>query len=318
MSLFGQDVAVSVILPCYNAVHSLGPTILSVLEQSFSAIELICIDDGSVDDTYSHLLNWRDGDHRVVVLKNEKNIGLTKSLNLGIKAAKGKYIARLDVGDIYLPEKLQKQVVFLNSNPSYVICATQVCYSDDNGDVEGFSSFALDDKDIRRRFFTRENVFSHPTIMFRNNNFFYDERYRYSQDLELYMNLSRFGKLHCLSEPLVRVWNSREGLTVTKRYYQRQYQNILYGNYRRYYSRRVLPPYREEVKIRSTFVGRKMCSLSMLFFYQYKVIKSGSKSPFLWGPVLMLALFLYPPFLLDYFSRLWCFGCYAVMKREGC
>jgi len=107
---------VSVILPTYNAATHLEKAINSILGQTFENFELIIVNDGSTDNTSEVLAKYTDP--RIIVLTQE-HLGLPKALNKGIAAARGIYLARQDADDISLPQRLKKQVEFLDQNLSY-------------------------------------------------------------------------------------------------------------------------------------------------------------------------------------------------------
>ncbi len=103
---------ISVIMAAYNDDKNITKSIESILDQSFDKFEFIIINDASTDNTGKIIEKFSQHDKRITVLENDKNIGLTKSLNKVIKIAKGKYIARQDSDDISLPESLDKQFYF--------------------------------------------------------------------------------------------------------------------------------------------------------------------------------------------------------------
>ena len=96
---------VSVLMAVHNGEKYLRQAVDSILAQTFSDFEFIIVDDGSQDGTAHMLGEYLDP--RIVLLKNETGIGLTKSLNLGLAIAKGDYIARMDADDISLPDRQQ-------------------------------------------------------------------------------------------------------------------------------------------------------------------------------------------------------------------
>lgn len=112
---------VSVILPTYNSAAYLDKAINSILTQRYRHFELIIVNDGSNDDTQNLLAQYQDP--RITVI-NQVNLGLPKALNQGIRMAKGKYIARQDADDISLPERLSKQVAFMEQNPNCALLGT--------------------------------------------------------------------------------------------------------------------------------------------------------------------------------------------------
>lgn len=104
---------VSVIMPAYNSDNFIDTSISSVLNQTYHNLELIIINDSSTDKTENIIKKYID--NRIVYLKNEKNLGVAKSRNLGINIAKGRFIAFLDSDDVWDFEKLEKQVSFMIS-----------------------------------------------------------------------------------------------------------------------------------------------------------------------------------------------------------
>ena len=113
---------VTVLMSVYNGERYLHESIESILNQTFKDFGFLIINDGSTDNTPKILKSYKD--QRIKIISNKNNLGLTKSLNKGIKLAKGEYIARQDVDDVSLSERLEKQVKFLNSYPSYAAVGT--------------------------------------------------------------------------------------------------------------------------------------------------------------------------------------------------
>jgi len=117
-----KEPKVTVLMPVYNGEKYLNEAIDSILGQTFKDFKFLIINDGSTDGTADILKSYKDS--RIKVTNNEKNIGLTKSLNKGLKMAKSEYIARMDADDISLPTRLQKQVEFMDSHPKVGVCGT--------------------------------------------------------------------------------------------------------------------------------------------------------------------------------------------------
>jgi glycosyltransferase involved in cell wall biosynthesis len=209
---------VSVVMAVYNGERYLDQAIESILGQSFENFELIIIDDGSTDGT-ADILEAYD-DQRIVLLKNEENCGLTRSLNRGIKVARGDLIARQDADDYSLTERLELQVDFMAHNPSVglVGCWSQM--------VDGC------DQHVRTmRFLTKpEEVgavilsavpFLHGTFMFRRAclpeiSGGYDERIPVAQDCDLLLRISEKWDLANVPE-VMYVHRRHEGAITAKR-----------------------------------------------------------------------------------------------------
>lgn len=106
---------VSVVMPVYNVEKYIDEAIASILNQTFSDFEFIIVDDGSTDNTWDILQTYTD--ERIILLRNEINIGNYPSRNRGIRVAKGKYIAVMDGDDIVMPDRLEKQYCYLDEHP---------------------------------------------------------------------------------------------------------------------------------------------------------------------------------------------------------
>ena len=101
---------ISVLLPVFNGEKDIEKAIYSILDQSYKHLELLVLDDGSTDSTYQICVRISNEDNRVKLFKNQKNLGLTKSLNILIKESKGKYLARQDSDDLSKETRLEKQL----------------------------------------------------------------------------------------------------------------------------------------------------------------------------------------------------------------
>lgn len=113
---------VSILMPVYNVEKYVVEAIDSMLAQTYTHFELIVLDDGSTDNSAKIIQSYSD--KRIIYHKNEKNLGLANNLNVGLKMAKGKYIARMDGDDISLPERLQVQVDYLETHLDIDLCSS--------------------------------------------------------------------------------------------------------------------------------------------------------------------------------------------------
>lgn len=113
---------VSVLMPVYNAGSYLKDAIDSILNQSYRNIEFLIINDGSTDNSADIISSYTD--NRIRVINNEGNKGIVYSLNVGLKEAKGEFIARMDSDDISLRERIGKQVDFMAQHPAVGVCGT--------------------------------------------------------------------------------------------------------------------------------------------------------------------------------------------------
>lgn len=118
-----QNLAVSVVMPAYNAGKHIRAAVQSILEQSLKEFELIIVNDGSTDNTASECEALAAIDARIVLI-NQSNQGVAVTLNRGIQAARATLIARMDADDISLPLRLEHQVRYLRENPNIDLVST--------------------------------------------------------------------------------------------------------------------------------------------------------------------------------------------------
>jgi len=114
--IFGKKPAVSVLMPAHNEEKYLKQAVNSVLNQTFSDLELIIINDASTDNTAQLAESLKKQDKRIKIIHHKKNKYRSGALNSGLKKASGRYICFLDGDDVYLPDKLEKQFNFLEKN----------------------------------------------------------------------------------------------------------------------------------------------------------------------------------------------------------
>ena len=127
---------VSIIIPVYNAEKFISKTIESVLSQSYKNWEMLIMNDKSTDNSYEVILKYSKLDDRIKLINTEKNMGVVKGRNTLIEMATGKYIAFLDADDIWKPNKLEKQIYFMQKN-NYSFTYTAYEKIDENGVVFG-------------------------------------------------------------------------------------------------------------------------------------------------------------------------------------
>lgn len=150
------------------------------------------INDGSTDKTGEILESYNDP--RIKIINNKKNIGLTKSLNKGLKLARGEYIARQDADDISMPERLEKEVEFLEMHQDYAVVGTFAKIINKNSEVLSFLERPIEDLKIKE-FSKKDNCIVHGSSMIRkaclSDIGFYNELMIRSQDYELWLRLSK-------------------------------------------------------------------------------------------------------------------------------
>lgn len=126
---------ISIIMGIYNCAATLPEAIDSIIAQTYDDWELIMCDDGSIDNTFETAQKYKEKyPEKIVLLKNDKNMGLNYTLNRCLEAAKGEYVARMDGDDISLPTRFEKEVNFLNNNPNIAFVSAQMILFDESGD----------------------------------------------------------------------------------------------------------------------------------------------------------------------------------------
>lgn len=197
------DPRISVIMSVYNGAPFVCDALESVLRQTFEDLEFIIIDDGSTDGTAQFL--DRVADPRVRLLRHAQTKGLTTSLNEGLRLARGQYIARQDADDISAPERLERQVAFLELHPSVGLAGVTPVFVDAAGRERGIWPVFTDNERLQIHL-PRSNGFCHGSVMFRRSCIevvgTYDETFMLAQDMDLWLRIAELFDVANLPEPL--------------------------------------------------------------------------------------------------------------------
>lgn len=185
---------ISIIMGIYRMANKesiVRLAINSILVQTYKEFEFIICDDGSDDGTYEMVQNIVKEDNRVILIRNKENKGLAYSLNHCLSIAKGKYIARMDADDISMPDRLEKQIKFLDEHPEYSIVGCNLLLINDKGT---WGKRILEEKPKKKSFlFT--SPFCHPAIVMRKevldkvNNYKVEKITRRAEDYDLFMRM---------------------------------------------------------------------------------------------------------------------------------
>lgn len=124
---------ISVIMGVYNCASTLPDAIISIQAQTVSDWEFIMCDDGSIDETWKVASEFQQKDSRIVLLRNDKNLGLNATLNKCLSVAHGKYIARMDGDDICAPERFEKELALYDEHPEAGVVSCSMSFFDGEG-----------------------------------------------------------------------------------------------------------------------------------------------------------------------------------------
>ena len=200
--LINKTPLISVILPAYNAAKYLAQALESLRYQTYPHFEVIAIDDGSTDNSYQILKDYAKIDPRFHAYRNSKNLNIARTLNRGLRLAKGSFIARMDADDISLPNRFKQQIKFLKKHPNVVVLGGQCKTMDTEDKLIGRKIFPIGNKQIKEALFTT-NPIQHPTVMINRallpKNFsWYNPELPPAEDYDLFFRLGQFGKYHNL------------------------------------------------------------------------------------------------------------------------
>ena len=210
---------VSVIMAAHNAGRFVGEAVQSILEQTIPDWELIIVDDASTDDTPEVLQRFDDS--RITILRNEQNSGPAVSRNRALDAARGEYIAILDADDVALPQRLERQVVFLVAHPEFSGVGAWAEKIDETGRCLELMKTPTHPAQIEFMLtHTSPTMHSSATVRVEALKSVggYDPAYPCSQDYDLWVRLALQGhRFACLPEVLIRYRSSAGQISTARR-----------------------------------------------------------------------------------------------------
>lgn len=229
---------ISVIMSVYNAEPYLQMAVESVLDQTFADFEFIIIDDGSTDGSLRIIEDYANKDPRIQIIQNAERMRLSKSLNKGLAAARGIYIARMDADDISLPNRLQIQLDYLERHPEIGVVGGQIRFIDEKNQVnrEGRldTSTALVKWDLNFG-----SALCHPAVMMRKELVTsaggYSDEMVYAQDYDLWRRLAEITQLTNLPDVVLyyrlHPVNTSSDYVKTQSDYGRRVQEAILSKY---------------------------------------------------------------------------------------
>ena len=194
---------ISVIIPVRNGEATITNAIFSVISQDVSDMEILCIVNGTTDNTREKIRSLRDP--RIKILESEP--GIVPALNLGLRESRGELIARQDADDVWSYGKLRKQLDFLEKNPDVHILGTQLQVVDERGNFHHNTSYPIDNASIKRDILLPMNPIAHPSVVYRrqilDNCAGYLGLFPLCEDLDLWARAMQWYNFANLNETLV-------------------------------------------------------------------------------------------------------------------
>jgi len=203
---------VSVVMPSYNHEKFLSEAIESVLGQGFDDFELIIVDDASTDSSRQIIQEYEVKDHRIQAILHECNQGISKTVNDGIEKSKGKFIGQIDSDDVWVPDKLAKQLAVLEHDEDLIVWSEGGLIDHAGQPVrKNFSEFQgfVSQKKSGNIFqeLVKGNYIFGSTLLFKKTNLGnirYDENLVYMNDYKFVLDLAREYEFYYIAEPLAK------------------------------------------------------------------------------------------------------------------
>lgn len=221
---------VSVLMSVYNEDSQyIRESISSILNQTFKDFEFIIVGDSTESErnrVFSLIEEYASIDNRIIFVPNQTNMGLTKSLNIGLKYCSGKYIARMDADDISVLDRLEKQVCFMERNPKILASSAWFQFINKDGNTLETIVMTKEDSQELRCNILANSVMGHPVSIFHrivnNEPVKYDETFVYAQDYALWIWFLQYGELSNIQEILLyyRVTHNQISETHRKQQYE--------------------------------------------------------------------------------------------------
>jgi glycosyltransferase involved in cell wall biosynthesis len=214
--MVNRNPEISVIMSVYNHENSVGDAIDSIINQTFQNFEFIIINDGSSDGSLNIINKYKKLDSRIIVI-DQKNLGLTKSLNIGLQKSKANFIARQDADDCSHLRRLEAQLKIIKKFQLDIITSRAI----KNSKIVPHS-FIINCN--QQNILKTGNIFIHGTFFFRKYIFYkqkYDEKYKYAQDFKFMLDIFKNNfKVGYILKPLYFLSNDHTSISNTKKYEQ--------------------------------------------------------------------------------------------------
>ena len=271
---------VSVFMPVYNGELYLKAAIESVLSQTYPHFEFVIINDGSKDGSKAIIQSYSDP--RIRVIENSAPTGLMAVRNQGLRATQGEYIAPIDCDDLWHPQRLGKQVGFMDAHPAFAFVGSRAAYMDEKSQIKGISwRYGLPPQRIPP-FLIFGNYFIHSSILMRKS-MIPEDGYQVStaEDYDLWVRMSRSGPIWSLPDVLVKYRVHAGGDTYRQAVLTNRTQQQIRKIYTAQLERLGINPTEEEIDIHCAINSKRFDSLAQLrqsAIWLFRIITSNKTS----------------------------------------
>jgi len=214
----------------YNGEKYLEDAITSILNQTYEDYEFIIVDDGSNDTTWNILKKYQDLDNRIIAFRFPVNYGTSQALNAALKIARGEIIARQDADDVSIPQRLEKQISYLEEHSEIGLLGCRVLMVDEYGNGLREAYTLVENDEIQTTLLDHMCICG-PTFVinrryFEQAGYFFTEDMSYSEDYDLCLRMGEITNLHNLDEVLYHYRQHPQSVSYTKRYQQLRNKTI--------------------------------------------------------------------------------------------
>jgi glycosyltransferase involved in cell wall biosynthesis len=207
---------ISVLMPVFNNERYIVEAVDSILNQTVTDFEFIIVDDGSTDRTSTILSDYENRDPRIRVIR-QANGGIVSALNTGLAVCRAEYIARMDGDDISYPDRFSLQIEYLENNPDCVVVGGVFMSIDEAGNRLSPYRFARNKVTSFQAFPIQVALTVHPLAMIRKDALLaiggYSATFPHAEDYELFLRISKYGRLHNLDEILLSYRNHQQSIS---------------------------------------------------------------------------------------------------------
>lgn len=201
-----MDKSVAVFMPCYNCRKYVKEAIESILNQTYTQFRLVIVDDGSTDESVEVVQKLMQKDSRIQLFHNPENRGIVFTRNRGLELCDCDYLALMDADDISAPDRLEKEVAFLNDNPDITVVGGLYQLIDSEGRIieQGERKAVQSDEEIRAHMIFH-NVIANGSVLIRKKEIDrkglqYRQDYQSAEDYRFWSEVLSIGKMHNINQ----------------------------------------------------------------------------------------------------------------------